>query len=129
MADQQHSPQNLYKLDRSLTAEEHHLIEYLLRHGEGNASGFLPQLADTRIRAEWYGGCPILRFILPETTPPADASRPVLARMLGSIGDEPVCVTLRQRDGYLHELEIYATTGRLWAFILPHIATLRSWND
>ncbi len=122
-------PSGFAELDRLLSPEEHHLAEWLLQHGEANASRFIPQLAVARVRAQWDRGGPTIRIEIPETTPSVPSSHEILARMVGTIGDERVGVILRQQDGRLCELETYAFTGSLHSFMFPDTATLRPLGD
>src|SRR5258708_32401285 len=65
--------------DRPLTAQEAGLGRWLLEHGNPDAAGFLPQLADARVVSRCPCGCASIDFAIGGVVPAAGSGMHVLA--------------------------------------------------
>ena len=116
-------PQN-----RPITAEEHTLIEWLLRHGTPDSEKFLRQVSSLIVVSKCQCGCPTVNF-LQEGEPVAHAPEHILADYLATVNGEDVGVILFQRGGRLSSLEVYSRAGTDKPFDLPKVETIYSYEE
>jgi hypothetical protein len=97
---------------RSLTAEEHHLIAWMLEHGEQEAALLLPQLALARATS-WRCPCGCASFnIVVEGRPPAiQGGMRILADFIFGPIDQPSGIFLFEKGGVLAGIEVYELAG------------------
>ncbi|MFH1344817.1 MAG: hypothetical protein ABIL01_27000 [Pseudomonadota bacterium] len=110
---------------RSLTAEEHHLVVWMLEHGEQDAALLLPQLALARATS-WRCPCGCASFNLAVGGRPYDikASMRVVADFIFGPIDQPSGIFLFTKGGVLAGLEVYGMAGDA-PKSLPAFDTLR----
>ena len=58
--------------DRELTSQEHALVQWLLEHGEPDATAFLPQLETARVASRCSCGCASIDFSIAGMQPTRD---------------------------------------------------------
>ncbi|QDV34272.1 hypothetical protein [Tautonia plasticadhaerens] len=112
--------------DRPLTAQEQVLVRWLLEHGNPDAAGFLPQLAEARVVSRCPCGCPSVDFSIGQELPPVGAGMQVLADYQWQAAGGPLFgVFVFARGGLLAGLEVWSVDGQDTAWSLPKIEQLR----
>jgi len=114
--------QGLEPRSRPLTAKEHDLIEWLLRHGS-TVPHLISQVDDLTVTATCGCGCPTIHFEL--LAAPSDGRENIIAQFTGKADGEAVMVGLFETGGRLSTLEVFSLAGGNKPFGLPEIETLR----
>jgi hypothetical protein len=112
--------------DRPLTAQEAALVRWLLEHGNPDAAGFIPQLADAWVVSRCPCGCASIDFAIGGMVPPAGAGMHVLSDYLWQAADGAQCgVFLFACGGQLAGMEVWSVDGMQTVGSLPAIEQLR----
>jgi hypothetical protein len=122
----ENSPKTIFEA-RPLTAEEHHLVQWLLEHGESNAASFLSQLARARVVARCECGCASVDFEVEGQPQPSGGLR-ILSDFVWGGRDDLCGVFVFERSGVLAGLEVYGLAGEVPA-ALPDPSVLRPFHD
>jgi hypothetical protein len=111
--------------DRPLTAEELHLVRWLLEHGSQAAAGLLPRLAHLRVASRCYCGCASVDFAVDGVVPlPKDMH--VLSDYEYRSPEGRLCgAFVFERAGLLAGLEVWSIDGGTTPSTLPRIEQLR----
>ena len=88
--------------DRELTPDEQALVQWLLEHGEPEATVFLPQLATARVVARCSCGCASIDFSVGGAEPARDGGMDILSDY-----------SWRDSAGHLFGVFVFARGGRL----------------
>jgi hypothetical protein len=115
-------------LNRSLTAEERTLLEWLLRHGDSGAEEFLNQLDSLWVDSKCDCGCPSLLFSH-HGEPITKGRERMIADFLGSVDGMDVGIMLFEREGVLSMLDVYSLAGHEEPFDLPKIEDVYAWDE
>jgi len=111
--DQLHVPD-----ERSLSQEEVSLLEWLLGHGQPEASQYKMQIPKLRVVSRCGCGCPTIDFAL--GTVRKDGPSHIVAEAEGSSPEGiHVGVVVHVREDEISELEVFSTTGEQNVFSLP----------
>lgn len=113
--------------NRSITAKERSLVEWLLRHGNTGAEQFLKQVDSLRVVSKCSCGCPTVYFA-PEGAQVAQTAERILADFLAKVDGQDAGIILFQREGRLSSLEVYSLAGTDKPFGLPELETIYSWE-
>jgi hypothetical protein len=112
--------------NRPLTADEAALVRWLLGHGNPDAAGFLPQLADAWVVSHCPCGCATIDFSVGGAVPPAGAGMHILADYQWQAADgAQFGVFVFARGGLLAGLEVWSVDGLAAASVLPAIEQLQ----
>jgi hypothetical protein len=124
MGDQGHRAAN-----RPLTAEEVHLLRWLIAHGTAEASRYADQVDRVRVVSECTCGCPTIDLALDDQSTSTQGGSLIISDV---VGESPegigVNVILHVRGEALSELEVYSPDGRS-PFGLPKPEALKAWED
>ncbi len=110
---------------RPLIAEEHHLIKWMLEHGNDDALSFLPQL-ELAQATSWRCpcGCASFNFVVKEHQTPEEKGMHILADFIFGPENEPSGIFVFAQGGVLSGVEVYGLAGDAPNF-LPSPETLR----
>ena len=115
-------------MNRPLTADEEHLIRWMLEHGERDARVFLPQLEKAQV-APWRCPCGCASFNLSvEGLPEPSGGRHVIADFIFGTTEDLSGAFVYEQSGVLAGLEVYGLAGDA-PKSLPSPESLRSFSD
>jgi hypothetical protein len=112
-------------LDRSLSAEEHAIAEWLLRHASEHGASYLPQLDGVRVTGQCSCGCPTVYIKISSETLPANPVDNPVADAVGEVDGKMVGVMLLQSGGCLACLEVYDLSDIERPYGLPDLKSLK----
>jgi hypothetical protein len=113
--------------DRELTAEERHLLRWMLEHGGAEAAPFLSQVDQVRVTSfRCPCGCASINLRAPGRDEPSGGIRPV-AEFVIRDGDEVSGAFVYVQSGQLGGIEVYGGTGDA-PKRLPSPAQLHPWG-
>jgi hypothetical protein len=105
MTDLLHVPE-----ERALTEEELSLLEWLLAHGDSDASDYRLQIPKLRVVSRCGCGCPTVDFAIGSTR--KDGPAHIVAEAEGKSPEGfRVGVIVHARGGEISELEVFCATG------------------
>ena len=114
--------------ERSLSAEELALVEWLVDHGRPDAHEYRSQISKLRVVSKCGCGCPSIDFAI-GTTKKAGGSH-IIADGHGKSPDcADVGIILHVREGEISELEVYSATGEPTTFSLPMLDSIVLWPE
>jgi hypothetical protein len=112
--------------DRPLTPQEQALVRWLLEHGNPDAAGYLPQLAQARVVSRCPCGCASIDFSIGGAVPLAGAGMHVLSDYVWQADDGTHCgIFVFSCGGLLAGLEVWSADGMEAVSALPAIERLR----
>jgi hypothetical protein len=114
---------------RPLTADEHHLLAWMLEHGNQGASLLLPQLALARATS-WRCscGCASFNLVVEGQQPSVVTSHMhIVANFIFGPDDQLSGIFIFQKGGLLRGLEVYGLPGVAPKF-LPRSEDLRPFS-
>jgi hypothetical protein len=97
---------------RSLSADEHQLIAWMLEHGNREAALLLPQLAVARATS-WRCpcGCASFNLVVEGQPPIVTGQMRIVADFIFGPDDHPSGIFLFEKSGVLAGLEVYGLAG------------------
>jgi hypothetical protein len=113
--------------NRNLSEDERRLVQWMLEHGQPEASSFLSQLERTKV-TPWRCpcGCASLNFRISDLPLPPPGVHPIADFVLGE-GDNLSGIFIYEKEGILSGLEVYGLAGEA-PKILPEPEDLHSFG-
>ena len=115
---------SLIDVDRPLTADERSVVEWLLRHGEGDNSEFLAQLAQARVCRLCSCGCASIDFSINGKRPTHPSLRVLSDYQWRSGLGHLYGAFVFEQDGLLAGLDLYSIDGQGIPDAMPPIGSL-----